>query len=229
MLWQKLMGTNSDTTVKPLLTFGQGAFDTSSQLSYTFSNLNIGTANTNRRVIVGIAFRRDATTSPAYPTVTVAGQSCTRIIGEISNTTTSSVLRVGMAVYITDAAVTSGSTANVVVSYASGVTMTRCFTSTYSIVKNGTLVQESALSGASNPTITSIKTSNMVGVAVSGSSTTGSITSDPTITGPVSVDYASGVQGTAAYMSATVTGAGAIDFTTNGTGAQSRAAVVLWS
>jgi hypothetical protein len=222
------MGTNSDTTAKPVLTFGEGDFTISDLLSYTFSNLNIGTANTNRRVIVGIAVRRNATISPAYPTVTVAGQSCTRIIGELSSTGTSSAIRVGMAVYITDAAVTSGSTANVVVAYSSGPTMTRCFASTYSIVKNGTLVQESALSGSSNPTITSTKTSNMVGVAVSGSGTTGTI-SAPTITGPVSVDYASGIQEAGAYISATVTGAGDIEFDAYGTGATSRAAVVLWS
>jgi hypothetical protein len=69
----------------------------------------------------------------------------------------------------------------------------------------------------------------MVGVAISGTGTTTGITAVPTMTGPVSIDYESGIQESGAYMSATVTGAGNIVFTSYGSGATSRAAVVLWS
>lgn len=228
MLVAKLL---SVPAAPPTLTFGAGASSATDGLSYTFS-LSIGAADANRRVIVGVVYRRDATTSPAFPTVTVAGQACTRVDGIMNDTSTSNTFRIAAAIYITDAAVTTGTTASVVISYASGSNMTRGMASTYSIVKPTALVQEfsDTASGAPTATITSTKTVSMVGVAVLSSSVTTSISST-SITGEATVDFDSGtVDTTGAYESATVTGSGTITFTTSGSGTPtSRAVVVLYS
>lgn len=210
----------------PVLTFGAGTFTTVDNSTITFSSLGIGAANTFRRVIVCCAFRLDVSTNPAYPTVTVGGASTTRISQWISNTTTSSVARVGVALYITTGYFATGTTANIVVT-RSGTLITRCFASTYSIVKNGTLVVVDNQAGSANPTnYTSTKTAAQVGVAVAGAGTLSTLTSF-SLTGAVTSNYNSGVQESGGLATG-VAGTGTITYTSVGTSSTMYALLVVW-
>lgn len=210
----------------PVLTFGAGAFDTVDQTTVTFAGLSIGTANASRRVIVCCAFRLDTSTSPTYPTVTVGGLGTTGVSGSISDTTSSNVVRVGVAVYITNGFIQSGTTANVVVTRA-GTTLTRCFVSTYSIVKGAGLLVVDNQAGSANPTnYTSTKTAQQVGVAVAGAGTTGTLTGF-SLTGAVTSNYNSGVQELGGLASG-IAGTGTITYTSTGTSSTMRALLVVW-
>lgn len=210
----------------PVLSFGAGTFTTVDNSTITFSSLGIGAANTFRRVIVCCAFRLDASTSAAFPTVTVGGAATQFLLGEIQDPNTNFVTRVGLALYITSAYFPTGTTANIVIT-RSGTSFTRCFASTYSIVKNGTLVVVNSQAGTANPTnYTSTKTSQQVGVAVAGPGTTGTLTSF-SITGAAISNYNSGVQELGGLASATAV-TGTITYTSVGTSSTMRALLVVW-
>jgi hypothetical protein len=209
----------------PRLTFQAGTFTTTDTSSPSFS-MAIGAAVPYRRIIVCLSFRLDTSTNPNFPTVTVAGQSCTRVTGIIQDTTTSNVTRVGSAIYLTDANVTSGTTATVAIS-RSGTLFTRTFAATYSIVKNNPLVAVNTQAQLANPTtFTSPKQASQVGVAVGGAGTLSTLTSF-SLTGAVTSNYNSGVQEFGGLVTG-VAGTGNITYTSVGTSASMYALLAVW-
>lgn len=74
---------------------------------FTFSSASIGSAASNRHVIVTIGLQH--TSDRTISSVTVAGQSCSSVVSELSSNKTS------LAIYITDSPVTTGTTGDVVV------------------------------------------------------------------------------------------------------------------
>jgi hypothetical protein len=212
----------------PQIYFGGGATSTTTQNSTTFTSLAIGPPSPNRRVIV-CAYYREAFTYTADATCTVAGQSTSSIA--VTGGTANPFLR--MIAYITDAAVTSGTTANVVITVPVGETMTRCFVAAYSIVKETAIVldQADASVAASNPsTQTSSITTDKVGLFFGLAGTSGSLSS-LSLSGPVTTNYNTGIIGSAsALATATITGGtGTCSATTTGTSSVARTILVTWS
>ena len=221
MLFQKLIGTAN----KVQLFFGSGASSSANQNSITFTGVDIGPVSSNRRVVVCV-FIRIAATVTADPVVTVASQS-TSII-DVTGVTTNPSGR--LYVYLTDAAVTSGTTASVVVTAGNGELSTRLFISTYALIKTGTLMlgQSDASTSGTNPsTQTSSLSATQVGIFVASGATTVNLTS-LTLSGPVTTDY-SDVISLGRMASATLTGTGTCTATTVGTGSTARTILVTWS
>lgn len=224
MLWQKLVAATSAAV--PVLTFGGGATSSTTQSTTTFSSIGIGTANANRRVIVCI-LTRIAANFVSNPVVTVAGQSTTLVA--VTGPTANPSVR--LHVYITNAPVTSGSTANVVVTAASGQSFTRVYLSTYAITKAGTLTlgQADVSSAATNPsTQTSALSSGQVGLFLAAGSTTSGL-SDHTVSGPITTNYSTGIVNFGSLITATLTGTGTCTSTTTGSGSSTRTVLVTWS
>lgn len=221
MLFQKLIGTAN----KVQLFFGAGASSSASQNSITFTGVDIGPVSSNRRVVVCV-FIRIAATVTADPVVTVAGQSTSLIA--VSGGTTNPSGR--LHVYITDAAVTSGTTASVVVTAGGGQLSTRLFISTYALIKTGALVlgQSDASTSGTNPsTQTSSLSATQVGIFVASGSTSFDLTS-LTLSGPVTTDYNNQIS-LSIMASGTLTGTGTCTATTVGTGSNARTILVTWS
>lgn len=80
--------------------------------SHTFSAAGIGDADANRYVIVGVGVYMNTSTSPTAISVTVGGQSTTAAATQQNQRTI-------LGIYVTDAPVTSGTTADIVVSTSS--------------------------------------------------------------------------------------------------------------
>jgi hypothetical protein len=216
MLFQKLLGARPVAASVPTLTFGAGAFSTNDTSTYTFTSIGIGAASSNRYVVVAVGQRGVA---EASATVTVAGQSCT----QLAETGTGAKLHL----FITDAPVTTGTTATVVVSCSSG--RTRCFISTYALSGQNDLSYLEASASGTNPcNVTSAKTAQEVGVAVGHAVTTGSL-SAMNISGPATSNYNSGVQELGCLLAATVTGSGTVSFSTTGNSSSARAIIAVWS
>jgi hypothetical protein len=212
------------------LVFGEGRYSTTDSTSYTFSDVNIGTANANRYVVVCLAYRLNATTNPDLATVTVAGQSTTAIADVQPNRSTSSVARFPAVLYITDEPVETGTTATIAVT-SGGRTFTRCFMATYALTKNGTIVTTELQQSSDNPTspvsFTVTKPSGHVGIGMLGASTSSTLTG-MSVSGQATQDYNSSIFESAGLLTATVTGSGDITFTTTGTSTQPRSIVAVW-
>jgi hypothetical protein len=97
----------------------------SSSTAFTFSNVNIGTANTNRVIILGVGgFRSSALGALGTLTsVTIGGVNATRIITQLISTYG--------AVHLFALAVPTGTTANIVVSHGNAET---CAIGVYSLI-----------------------------------------------------------------------------------------------
>jgi len=214
-----------------LLEFGSGTATGTNATSYSFTGMSIGTANSGRYVVVCISYRQDANTSPDYPTVTVAGQSTTLIASTQNSTATTSVVRTGAAIYLTDNPVTSGTTATVAIS-KNAVNFSRMFASTYAITKNAPLVlvdsQASAIGTPTSPQdFTVSKSSSQVGVGMLAAFTNNTLTSFA-VSGVGTENYNSGVLENGGLLSATITGSGTLTFTTTGTDSTPRCCLAIW-
>lgn len=93
------------------------SFTANSKGSTTYNNVSIGTAAANRRIVVAVSTARiDSTTPAAHASVTVAGVSCTKL----SDAAASSVSAGHRTtIWITNSAIASGTTAQIVVSVGS--------------------------------------------------------------------------------------------------------------
>lgn len=104
-------------------TFVAATGNTTNQSSYTFSGHAIGTASSDRHVIVITILQQSGGGAPITPTVTVAGQSCTSVATAVPATAE----RVN--IFITDSPVTTGTTADIVVN--EGSTQHGCYIGVY--------------------------------------------------------------------------------------------------
>lgn len=108
------------------LTFLQGTTSTADTNSYTFSSQNLGTASSDRYIIVG-AVARKAGASATISSITIGGVSAT-IVKQQTNTITNTNVS-GLAI----AAVPTGTTGNIVVTFSA--TMLRCAISAYAVTE----------------------------------------------------------------------------------------------
>lgn len=106
------------------------AFNNADLTTYSFTSTAIGTASSDRYVAVAIGTRDTGTNS--ISSVTVAGQSCTALVTSGSTTDP-------RAIFITDAPVTSGTTATVAVTMAN--TNLRCGIGVYTITGGVPIVE----------------------------------------------------------------------------------------
>jgi hypothetical protein len=215
---------------KPKLAFGAGSVNTTDASSYTFSSINISTAQLNRYVVVFVQTRVN-NPSMSSTSCTVAGQACSMITGapltgQDSETGTGTYL---MA-FVTNAPVTSGTTANIVVTMPA--TTASCRISTYALYTYNTRVPyyyAGTVGSATNPqTINSPLKSGQVGFVMANGGTLSGLTS-MSFTGPATANYNSGVAESSLIITATLTGAGDITFTPVGSGSLSRAAILIWA
>ena len=93
------------------IAFAAAASSSANAAAYTFSAHSIGTASSDRHVVVCVAFGDTGANSVDF--VTVGGQSCTQIAA-IQNGS----FEAFAGIFITDAPVTSGTTADVIVDLA---------------------------------------------------------------------------------------------------------------
>ena len=138
------------------------------QTTYTFTAHGIGTAAANRYVVVLIAGGANGRT---VSSVTVAGQSCTVI-----STLTNGVRDAAMA--ITASPVTSGTTADVVVTWSGGEN--RCHIGTYALTgigsKTPTDTGTDTGSGNRSTSIDILAGGSAIGLMVHSAGTSGSTT-----------------------------------------------------
>jgi stage V sporulation protein SpoVS len=221
MLTQKLLGATA-VAAPTTLQFGAGATDTSNLTTYTFSSHAIGSAAANRYVVVLVLARAAGTDSGV--TCTVGGQSCSAVGGGPFAT---GAITAFPYLFITDAPVTTGTTASVIVTYPT--TGASCRISTYALyTTNSTPNHTDAVTGANPQTINSPLASGEVGITMGFPTTTSSLTSI-SVSGPVTQDYNSGIAESSGILTATLTGSGTVTFSTVGTGSVARAILATWS
>lgn len=125
----------------PAVSLTGSAGSTSDLSSYTFSSVSIGTPSSDRYIAVLVTMRSGSPS--ASISVTVGGQATSEVVRR--NTSATSI-----AIYITSAPVTSGSTANVVVSL--GAAALNCAVAVFAItgIASNTAVntQSTATNGA---------------------------------------------------------------------------------
>jgi hypothetical protein len=121
-------------------TFLQGTVSTADQTTYTFSSQNLGSAAADRYIVVCIQSRR-ASGTPTVNSVSVGGVSAT-IVNQVGNT--------GSVAAIAIAAVPSGTSGDVVVTFDSG--MLRCAVELYRVTGIGSAAaHDSGVSTAAPP------------------------------------------------------------------------------
>lgn len=96
------------------LSFLQGAVSTANQTTYTFSSQNLGTAASDRYIIAAISTTGIADAQINVSSVTIGGVSATQVVTNNFNSVSSGLV----ALYI--AAVPTGTTGNVVVTFDAG-------------------------------------------------------------------------------------------------------------
>jgi len=127
------------------LTFLQATTNTEDLTTYTFSSQNLGDADAGRYILVAISARKAGSDPATINSVTIGGVSAT-IISQIDGTDQNSNV-VGYAI----AKVPTGTTGNIVVTFAAG--MVRCVISAYRITDlSSTTPYDSATSTATDPT-----------------------------------------------------------------------------
>lgn len=134
-------------------TFAGSSAVTATGSPQTISSAPIGTAAATRYVVVAVGVL-PSTIAPSVSAITVAGQSCSLI-------TSSAAQGGGLYLFITDAPVTSGTTASVVVTY--GGNTNRIFVATW------------AVTGLNSTTATDTDTSTTNGASVTSSITAGGV------------------------------------------------------
>lgn len=210
---------------KPILTFGAGGVQLTDGSTSTISGLSIGTASDQRYIVVVTRYRF-AVETINLPTLTIGGQSCDLVV---SDTATG---RIKDAIWITSTALTTGTTANVVLTAPSGSTITSLFAATYSLVKYGAPIltgSEGSDSSAGSITVSStLDTNTQVGVLSGIGVTTGTLTAI-SVSGAATQNYNSGVSESGALLAATLTGSGNVTISVTGTSASARAVFATWS
>lgn len=138
------------------IAFAAAAVSTSNvtDSTYTFSSHSIGTAASDRYVIVAVACR-GSFASATIASVTVAGTSCTQAVASTSTAGTAQI-------WITNAAITSGTTGDVVVTTGGGAQVNNCGIGTYAATGLA-----SATASATNTT-TSDNTARSLAVTAGG-------------------------------------------------------------
>ena len=210
-------------TVPPTLQFGAGATSTTNATSYTFTSHAIGAAATNRYVVVLLVARPGGTDTGV--TVTVGGQSCSAVSG---GPLPGSGLTAYPYIFITDAPVTTGTTASVVVTYP--VTGSACRISTYALytTNNSTPNFYGGAGGVSSTqTINSPLASGEVGITMGFPTTSNALTS-VSISGPATQNYNSGIAESSGILAATLTGSGTVTITAVGSGSLARVILATW-
>ncbi len=118
--------------------FLQTSTDTSNASEYTFSGVNLGTATSDRFIIVSSSVRKAGTTSSQLDSMTIAG--ITAVINVQAESTED-----GNSCYsaIAIAKVTSGTSGDIVLTW--GATMLRCLISTFRVLNlSGTTAHDTA-------------------------------------------------------------------------------------
>lgn len=110
--------------------------------SHTFSAAGIGDADANRYVIVGVGVYMNTNTAASAISVTVGGQSTTAAATTVNQ-------RNILGIYVTDAPVTSGTTADIVVSTSSSSFQAKGF-GTYSAINIDSTSATDTLSATAN-------------------------------------------------------------------------------
>ncbi len=90
----------------------QGIWDTSSLSTYSFGATDIGPAASDRYIAMCFMFNNGSSLN-SIASVTVAGQSCSKLVAQNGT-------NIGCEIWITDAPVTSGTSATIVMTTASG-------------------------------------------------------------------------------------------------------------
>lgn len=123
-----LVGFMAGGSVAPIsANYEDNADSTSALTTYTFVGVGIGTAAPDRHVVVCIGSNSNGRT---VSSVTVAGQACTVINSVVNSTRT-------VAMAVTNAPVTSGTTATVTVTFNAGED--GCGIATYSLNTSGSV------------------------------------------------------------------------------------------
>jgi hypothetical protein len=215
------------------LTFNAGGTQFTDGNSQTVAGLSIGTANANRYVVVALRTRNTTQSEDANPaSVTVAGQSCSLVV---FTDNTGGTTGVGNPIYITDNPVTTGTTADVVVTAPVGETLTSTFAASYSLITFGSkpkLVYRDfkvfAASTAGYSINSPWKFGNfgiVIGVAATNVGLTGFTMSG---SGVVTQDYSSGITESGALIAGTLNGEGNVTFTTTGSQSVTKMVLAIW-
>lgn len=138
------------------LSFLQAASDTTDVTTYTFSSQNLGTAASDRHIIVAVAARALGATACTISSVTVGGVAAT-ISHQVSNNTTNSNV-VGLAI----AAVPSGTTGDIVVTLSRSAL--RCRIAAY----RATTINPTATDTGTDTTAASSQVSDTIDVPAGG-------------------------------------------------------------
>lgn len=126
------------------LTYLQSTNSPSDLTTYTFSSQNLGTAASDRYIIVAVGARKSGATT-SISSVTVAGITATQVIQQANNVTNTNIA----GIYI--AAVPTGTTGNVVVTFGAG--MVRCAIDTYRATGINPTAFDALASIAGNPSV----------------------------------------------------------------------------
>lgn len=123
----------------PFYTYNTTVSSTTNSTSYTFSSVNIGTAASNRLVVIVVLGRPTVVASRIINSATIGGVSATLVSNESS----------GNPAAIISAVITSGTTADVVINWNSS--MDNCVISSYSLydLNSTTAASSVAAQGAS--------------------------------------------------------------------------------
>ena len=215
------------------LTFNAGGTQLTDGNTQTITGLSIGTANVNRYVVIATRTRHSGLSEDGLvASVTVAGQSCS-LVAFVDNA--SGTTGIANAIYITDNPVTTGTTANIVVTAPAGETLTSTIVSSYSLITFGTkpkvIYTNFVVAGNSSGgrSINSPWKYGNFGI-VAGVASTLSGLSGFTMSGSgiVTQDYSSGIAEFAALITGTLIGDGNITFTTTGFNSQTRITMAIW-
>lgn len=208
------------------LTFNAGGVQTADGTTNTL-NLSTGTANANRYIVTVIRYRTSVAAA-GLPTLTVNGQSCSVVVSDTITTT-----RVRVAIYITNAPVTGGGTANFVLTAPSGTTLTSTFMASYSIISTGVtpslIHSNNSVVPASTTVIYSPFVSGNYGIVMSMAATDNNL-SDLTMSasGVATQNYDSGEVEFGILLSAKLIGSGNITFTSIGDMSRTMPLMAIW-
>jgi len=138
--------------------------------TYTFSSHGIGTASSDRYIIV-VLTNAAGSSSTNFSSVTVAGTSCTRQVQTYTN-------EGGVSIWITNAAITSGTTATIVATVSSGGgNSANCGIGTFAVTGLASTVATATAQQTTNNTSTNLAVSaGGVAVAVAYQQGTSSFT-----------------------------------------------------
>lgn len=150
MLSTRLKAASKQANISSLTYVSNNSTDrASSSTAFTYTAQNIGTANSNRIVIVGVGLFNAGSAVASISSLTVGGNTATSIVDNLFNFSATRV-----AIYAI--AVSSGSTADIVVNLSGNATT--CGIGVYSMVSSSLTVTASNTASAGIVTGTSVST-----------------------------------------------------------------------